>query len=121
MRHASVRRGSAGRLLLAVLAPIALIACADDPPPVEAPRISGPQLTCVRGSLSNEGVECPLFVDDAGTRWSLMGDIGWLRPGLPGCVCGEPVDISFCMQGRPLTVAQIGAAEDCAPPRPIEE
>jgi hypothetical protein len=82
-----------------------LSACATAPPRVEPPG-EGRTMT-IRGQLTDEGVECPAMRGDDGVLYTLLGDLGGLKPGEQVTVEGTPVAISFCMQGTTLQVTRI--------------
>lgn len=68
---------------------------------------------CLKGTLTDEGVECPAFRSQDGTLYTLMGELGGLRPGDEACLCGVVAQMSFCMQGTPLSVSRAGPPDDC--------
>ncbi len=59
------------------------------------------------GVLIEGGVECPLFQANDGTQYTLMGDLKGLKIGDKVQLAGEEVEISFCMQGKTLSVKTI--------------
>ena len=68
---------------------------------------------CIRGAFTDEGIECPAFRGEDGTLYTLAGVIDMLAPGAPACVCGEPAEMSYCMQGVTITVSRVGPPEAC--------
>ncbi|MEE8532206.1 MAG: DUF5818 domain-containing protein [Alphaproteobacteria bacterium] len=98
---------------MTILAPgaalgLALLACAGG----ERDTVPAGAL-CVRGALTDEGVECPALRADDGGLYTLVGEIAGLKAGDAACVCGEVATISFCMQGTTLVVTQVRAPDDC--------
>jgi hypothetical protein len=69
------------------------------------------EAVCVVGRPTGEGIECQAFRADAGGLYTLIGDLG----GLAGeaCVCGQPVELSTCMQGTTIAVTRIGPPATC--------
>jgi len=81
------------------------ITSADQPP--------GGGEVCLRGRLTDEGIECPALRSD-GELYTLAGDASGFEVGDEVCVCGAVVDVSFCMQGTTIAVTQISSADqDC--------
>lgn len=76
-----------------------------------APKPSG--TLCVRGELTPDGIECPLFRAVDGRLFSLLGDDWNLAGGTAACVCGTIAEFSTCMQGTPLAVTYAGPATLC--------
>jgi hypothetical protein len=60
----------------------------------------------LRGTLTDEGVECPAMRGDDGRLFTLSGDVGF-EPGERVEVRGTPVEISICMQGTTISVESI--------------
>src|SRR5919198_352026 len=67
----------------------------------------------VKGTLTNEGVECPALRDLGGILYTLAGSIESFRVGDHVCVKGHRVPMSSCQQGITITVEWIGPARDC--------
>ena len=64
---------------------------------------------CVRGRLTDEGVECQALRSATGELYTLVGDLNGFKVGDEVVVCGTIADISFCMQGTTINVSWIGA------------
>jgi hypothetical protein len=64
-------------------------------------------LLCLRGQLTDEGVECQGFRDEKKDLYTLVGDLGGFKNGDTVIVCGTPVSVSFCNQGTTLAVSSI--------------
>ena len=72
-----------------------------------------PQI-CVRGRLTERGVECQTMRSTDGTLYSFAG--GRVVEGEVGaelCACGVPSAMSFCQQGQTLVVATILPRDAC--------
>ena len=82
------------------------------PPPSTGPAPTIPGLT-IRGTITNEGVECLAMRDENGRLYTLSGPIGSFKPGDKVCVKGRVIQISTCMQGTTIGVDWIGPASDC--------
>ncbi|MDP6352426.1 MAG: DUF5818 domain-containing protein [Alphaproteobacteria bacterium] len=67
----------------------------------------------VRGTLTDEGVECPALRGADGRLYTLLGETGGLHVGARVCVRGRVAQISHCMQGITLVVRELAAAETC--------
>ena len=63
---------------------------------------------CVRGTLTDEGVECQALRGDDGQLYTLLGDLQGHKIGEEVIVCGNVVQISFCMQGTTISISWIG-------------
>lgn len=72
-------------------------------------KVNGPTVICVKGILTDEGVECQALRGDDGELYTLVGDLKSFHNGDRVVVCGTIVEISFCMQGTTLAVSWIGA------------
>jgi|SRR5215213_911412 len=72
-------------------------------------KVNGPTVICVKGTLTDEGVECQALRSDDGELYTLLGDLNDFRIGDKVVVCGTLVEISFCMQGTTIVVSWIGA------------
>lgn len=69
---------------------------------------------CVRGKLTDEGVECQAMRGDDGTLYTFTrGQAGDARTGDSLCVCGSIAGMSFCMQGRTIAVTRILGPAEC--------
>jgi len=71
---------------------------------------------CIRGHLTDEGIECPALRGENGVLYTLSGDTGRLEVGDEVCVCGTVAEVSFCMQGTTITVTRIFSGEQACPP-----
>lgn len=74
------------------------------------------EAVCVRGRLSDEGIECPAFRGENGTLFTLAGDTSPFGTGDEVCVCGTVADVSFCMQGTTIAVTHISSGQGDCPP-----
>ena len=91
----------ASRFCVIVLSGILGVACADSVPhKLDAPL-------SLTGMLIDGGVECPLFQADDGAQYTLLGDLHDLKSGDKVRLSGEEAAISFCMQGKTLSVRTI--------------
>ncbi len=70
---------------------------------------------CVSGHLTDEGIECPALRSIDQVLYTLAGDTGDFEIGDLVCVCGEAVKMSFCMQGRTISVTRISPGEKECP------
>lgn len=68
---------------------------------------------CVRGRLTDEGVECPALRGADGRLYTLAGRLGGLALGAEACICGTVAELSTCMQGTTLAITRIAPAADC--------
>lgn len=103
--------------------PLLLVACSSpEPGPVESdrptardPAAAAPAEgeTCVLGTLTNEGVECPAMQTLKGEVYTLVGDLQSHQTGDLVCTCGRKVELSTCMQGTTLEVTRIGSPALC--------
>ena len=78
----------------------------------EAPR----PILIRRGVLTDEGVTCQAFRDEAGVLYTLVGDLGGFIAGDHVQVIGQVVELSICMQGTTLEVLGIAPADTATPP-----
>lgn len=62
---------------------------------------------CMKGKLTDEGVECQAFRSDAGDLYTLTGDLSGYQNGDVVIVCGLPVENSTCMQGTTIDLLWI--------------
>jgi len=67
----------------------------------------------VRGTLTDEGVECPALRDRSGKLYTLTGSLGDFHRGDKVCVHGRLAEVSYCMQGITVNVEWIKPAADC--------
>lgn len=108
------------RMSLCVVLTLLAAACApasEDPPPA-APPASSPAAAsgdeqCVTGLLTEDGVECPAMQTLDGEVYTLIGELDGRGPGDLVCVCGQPVEMSSCMQGTTLQLTRIGSPAIC--------
>jgi hypothetical protein len=63
---------------------------------------------CIKGALTDEGVECQAFRSTDGELYTLMGDLKDFHNGDQVVVCGTIAGVSFCMQGTTINVSWIG-------------
>ncbi|MDQ2696458.1 MAG: LysM peptidoglycan-binding domain-containing protein [Pseudomonadota bacterium] len=61
----------------------------------------------IRGTLTDEGVECPAVRTEDGKLYTLVGDLHDARPGDRLLVKGTRAEMSFCMQGITLVVQRV--------------
>ena len=66
-----------------------------------------PGVLQLKGMLIEGGIECPLFQANDGAKYTLMGDLKGLQNGDKVQLSGEEVEVSFCMQGKTLSVKVI--------------
>jgi hypothetical protein len=62
------------------------------------------------GTMTGQGVECPVMRGDDGRLYSLAGNTGPFGPGDRVRVRGEIAQMSFCMQGTTISVRSIRPA-----------
>ena len=74
---------------------------------------NGAKTLCLKGVLTDEGVECQAFRTESDKLFTLVGDLKEFKTGDKVVVCGVSADRSFCMQGTTMIVSWI----DKAPPR----
>jgi len=67
-------------------------------------------LVSVRGTLTNQGVECRTLRADDGTLYSLTGNLGPFVSGDRVDVTGRTASISTCQQGTTIDVTSIRSA-----------
>lgn len=83
-------------------------AIAPDPqpaaPPAAPPPAAGDSVVRVSGTITDEGVECPVLRTEDGTLYSLTGELGDAGPGDRVQVEGPIAEMSICMQGTTLEV-----------------
>ena len=83
-----------------------------DPDPISADQ-AAPGEVCVRGRLTEEGIECQAMRGADGRLYTLAGDLAGLAPGAEACVCGTVAELSTCMQGTTLAVTRIAPTQNC--------
>lgn len=108
-----------------VLSPIEATATIEDPPPwVRGVRIhaainametllrvpAAGESICVKGVLTNEGVECQALRAEDNELYTLVGDLNGFKIGDKVYVAGTVSQISFCMQGTTIAVTWISGA-----------
>ena len=105
--------------LAVLLVPLTGSGCADAKGP-KPPRGATPgdgtdvgSTVCLVGRSTAEGVECQAFRGSDGRLYTLIGELGGLAADRDVCVCGEPVEISTCMQGTTVAVTGIGPPGSC--------
>lgn len=103
MRTLPMNRRIFGLCAIALLS-ILNVACAGTVAPKSAHESTMASLT---GVLIEGGVECQLFQANDGTQYTLMGDLKGLKNGDKVQLSGEEVEVSFCMQGKTLSVTAI--------------
>ena len=67
----------------------------------------GDHKICVKGTLTDEGVECQVLRAEDGELYTLVGDLKEFKIGDVVYVLGTIVPISFCMQGITIAVEWI--------------
>ncbi len=80
------------------------VACAETVAPKLTPESTMASLT---GVLIEGGVECQLFQASDGAQYTLMGDFKGFQNGDKVQLSAEEVEVSFCMQGKTLSVKTI--------------
>lgn len=68
------------------------------------------QTVALKGTLTDEGVECQAFRTSDGDLYTLVGDLRDHKSGDEVTLTGQVVDFSFCMQGTTISVTWIGKA-----------
>jgi len=69
---------------------------------------------CVKGALTDEGVECQALTSLQGDLFTLTGDLNGFQTGDNVFVCGPVVEDSICMQGTTIDVIWITDDVDLA-------
>ena len=77
-----------------------------------AARTASPEI-CLRGRLTDEGVECPALRGPDGRLYTLVGDPGAAPAAGELCVCGRVAELSSCMQGTTIVMTRIGPPDGC--------
>lgn len=67
-----------------------------------------PSTICVKGQLTDGGIECQAFTSADGELFTLIGDLNGFKNGDEVVVCGTIADFSICQQGTTLVVSWIG-------------
>ncbi len=70
--------------------------------------LPGSKIVCVKGTLTDEGVECQALRTQDDQLYTLVGDLKGFTVGDKVYVCGMIAEFSFCMQGTTLSVTWIG-------------
>ena len=68
----------------------------------------GRLMSCYKGELTDEGVECQAFRSEDGELFTLIGDLEGYGNGDKVVVCGTIAEISPCMQGTTMVISYIG-------------
>lgn len=85
---------------MALLVGVFGVACAGD-------ADHKPDTLQLTGVLIEGGVECPLFQASDGVQYTLMGDLKGFKSGDKVQLSGEQAEVSFCMQGKTVSVKVI--------------
>jgi len=96
-----------GRAAAAALAIVAGAAC------TQAGPIPPDGVLHIKGTLTDEGIECPALRGDDGQLYTLTGDRAGASSGDAVCVEGRLVEISVCQQGITVEIEKISAGS-CA-------
>ncbi len=96
----TMNRRALGGCCVALLVGVFGVACAED-------IDHKPGALRLTGVLIEGGIECPLFQASDGSQYTLMGDLKGLKNGDKVQLSGEEVEVSFCMQGKTLSVKTI--------------
>ncbi|HED35478.1 MAG TPA: hypothetical protein ENJ08_14880 [Gammaproteobacteria bacterium] len=59
---------------------------------------------CIKGKLTDEGVECQALRTEDNELYTLVGDLKEFSVGDEVCISGSIAEISFCMQGTTVAV-----------------
>lgn len=76
-------------------------------PPVEPPPAPEAQTVTLRGTLTDEGVECRAMRGDDGRLYTLVGDLSEVAVGDHVELEGKRAGMSICMQGITIEVEKI--------------
>lgn len=68
----------------------------------------GSKTVCVKGKLTDEGVECQALRTADNELYTLVGDLQGFQVGDEVYVSGTIAEFSFCMQGTTISVDWIG-------------
>jgi len=63
---------------------------------------------CIKGKLTDEGIECRALRTENNKLYTLVGDLKEFSTGDEVCISGTIAEISFCMQGTTIAVNWIG-------------
>ena len=77
-------------------------------------RKVGGRTICVRGKLTNLGVECQALRGADGRLYTLGRPKVAAKTGAAVCACGRIVAASTCMQGTTIAVTHMRHPDDCA-------
>ena len=69
--------------------------------------VSEIQTVELTGTFIKGGAECRLFEADSGEKYTLLGDLKGYKDGDRARIYGEFAEISFCMQGKTISVKKI--------------
>jgi len=64
---------------------------------------------CIKGQLTDEGVECQALRTHSNELYTLVGDLKGFSVGDNVCVSGTVAEISFCMQGITISFNTVHA------------
>lgn len=96
--------------------PLRLILAGGDSGTAESGQGPEEGAVCVRGRLTDEGVECPALRSEGGELYTLAGETAPFEVGDEVCVCGIVAEMSFCMQGTTIAVTEISPGAQGCPP-----
>ena len=65
----------------------------------------------ITGRLTDEGVECQALRSDDGQLYTLVGDLGGLKPDARVRASGQRLEISHCQQGTTIRVSSIAPVD----------
>ena len=71
-------------------------------------------MVCVRGTLTDEGVECQALRSTDDELYTLTGDLNGFQNGDQVMVCGTAGASAICMQGTTISIFWIGQSVDDA-------
>ncbi len=74
------------------------------------------EMVCIRGRLTDEGIECPALRSESEALYTLAGETAPFEVGDDICVCGTVVKVSFCMQGTTIAVTHVSSGKEGCPP-----
>jgi len=66
-----------------------------------------PRTVCIKGTLTDEGIECQALRTEDGELYTLVGDLRGFSKGDTVYVSGTIAQVSFCMQGITIAVQWI--------------
>ena len=70
--------------------------------------IEGGKTVCLKGTLTDEGIECQTLRTPDNELYTLVGDLEGFEIGDEVLVSGTIAEFSFCMQGKTISVSWIG-------------